>query len=155
MLNSRKNLDFSNQVNNTTMKYKVLKGTELYEKLLAFEAKVKANAAEAEAFVVSIGGGDIARRSSSRVIGEIGAISFRSKPDGWKKVGESWQGLYMPLAKNKEMCQRIAALPTIPIDEANELIKFKQGFGSGGSSLTHFVTYGDGAGQRLLPDKIR
>jgi hypothetical protein len=54
------------------------------------------------------------------------AIQFDTKPEGWKSVGQPYQRLYTPIAKQKELWDRIKALPTVSINELNTILGFER-----------------------------
>lgn len=106
------------------MKFKVVKGTETFDKLVAFRAHVDDVKKQAEDVVALLGGIRYCHKAN-KLAGGIGAIEFENKPDGYKVVGEKWQGLYYPKVSNKKDCALIEKLPTIEYNELNSIVNFK------------------------------
>lgn len=72
------------------------------------------------------------------IAGGISYIASNHHPDGYRKVGSKWDGLYFPKASNKEITKKISELPTISYDEYNAVINFKDQF----QGLQHIMAYG-------------
>jgi hypothetical protein len=111
------------------MKYKILKGTELFDKLSEFQNRRKVVRGLADDLAVSFGG--IAAATNGRNLsGGIDAVDFDDIiPDKneWRKVGNRWQSFYYPKAKNKAALNLISQLPVIKFDELNDIVGFKGG----------------------------
>ena len=105
------------------MKFKVSKGTNLYEKFMVLGAKISLVNNESRELVESLGAKKFCKKQNI-AYGGIGAIQFEEKPRGWKMVGEQGQNLYYPKATEKELNIKFNALPTISFDEINEMVKF-------------------------------
>jgi len=105
------------------MKFKVSKGTKLYEKFMVLRAKISLVNRESLELVESLGANKFCKKLNI-AYGGIGAIQFEEKPRGWKMVGEQYDNLYYPKATEKELNIKFNALPTISFDEINELVKF-------------------------------
>jgi hypothetical protein len=106
------------------MKYKILKGTELFNQLTDLNKRMKKVKKTATDLAASFGGGKVAT-TGNHLAGGIDAIEFKEKPDGWRSVGNSWQGLYYPKAVNKAILKQIADLPVVKIDELNDIVGFR------------------------------
>jgi hypothetical protein len=106
------------------MKFKVVKGTETFDKLVAFRAHVNDVNKQAKDMVTQLGGARYCRKSN-KLAGGLSAIEFETKPEGYKMAGEKWQHLYYPKASNKKDCALIEGLPTIDYDELNSIVNFK------------------------------
>lgn len=114
------------------MKFKVLKGTELFNQLTAINKRMYAAKDAADKLTASLPFKvvDTATRGYN-LAGGIDAFHCPDGcPEGWKVVGESWQNLYYPKVKgNKDLLAKISALPLIKYDDINELINFRpQGY---------------------------
>lgn len=116
------------------MKFKVVKGTETFDKLTAFREHVKDVSKQAQDVVNKLGGGKYCRKSN-KLAGGLSAIEFETKPEGYKVVGERWQGLYYPKVSNKADLVLINGLPTIEYNELNSIVQF---------TGMQFVPYGGG-----------
>lgn len=116
------------------MKYKILKGTDLFNKLTDLNKRMKKVKKAATDLAASLGGGKVAT-TNRYLAGGIDAIEFKEKPEGWRSVGNSWEGLYYPKAVNKSILKQISELPVIKIDELNDIVGFRSGqtkFSGGG-----------------------
>jgi hypothetical protein len=120
------------------MKYKILKGTELFKNLTAFKKKMADVRKQAMDLAIELGG--VSSASNGRYLaGGIDAVEFKEKPEGWRSVGNSWQNLYYPKAdkKNKEIHNKIQALPRLDFDELNALVGFTGQFCSDERGIAH------------------
>lgn len=107
------------------MKYKVLKTSPLGKQLMELHDRMKDASTQADKLVKELKGKKYCR-SRGGVAGGISAIEFDEKPAGWKIEGEKWRGFYMPKSNNKEMREKIRALPVIGYGEVNKILSFKQ-----------------------------
>lgn len=106
------------------MKYRINKGTETYAKLDALYKRMQVARKAAYAFVKSVGATQFA--SASHVLeGGVGGVVFDKKPEGWTMVGKPWQNLYFPKVKQKELLDKIRALPLIANEDLNAIVGFK------------------------------
>ena len=107
------------------MKYKILKGTELFKKLADLRKRMNEVQKQAKDLAIELGG-TAAATSGRNLAGGIDAVEFDKKPDGWRSVGNSWQNLYYPKAdkKNKEIHDKINALPILKFEELNNAVGF-------------------------------
>lgn len=79
------------------MKFKVQKGTPLFEKLWEVQNKIQAAKESAVDFLKEKGlDSDEYYKKPYVMAGGIGAVSFPEKPDGWVHVGKKWQSIFMP-----------------------------------------------------------
>ncbi|HQV53974.1 MAG TPA: hypothetical protein PLX17_00585 [Chitinophagaceae bacterium] len=135
------------------MKFKILKGTELYNQLVALRKKIDHVQSESAKLAKEFGGGEVAT-SGRNLAGGIDAVEFKEKPEGWKVVGETWQKLFYPKSdkSNKEIHEKIQALPVVKFEELNSLVKFDiQGATSGrGLAFVKSVACAWGKGYVLI-----
>ena len=120
------------------MKYKILKGTELFKNLSSLKKKMVDVRKQSNELAVEFGG--IASATNGRYLaGGMDAVEFKEKPEGWRSVGNSWQNLYYPKAdkKNKEIHAKIQALPKIEFEDLNELVGFTGQFCSDDRGIAH------------------
>jgi hypothetical protein len=111
------------------MKYKILKGTALFNDLSAVKNEMDRAKALAQEVVDSVGASGFAK-AHYRIAGGIAAFYFKDKenvPKLWKQVGQTWQNFFFPkVAKeNRELLKRISDLPTLDDDRITKLINFK------------------------------
>jgi len=112
------------------MKFKVLKGTETYNKLQAFQEKSKELRKIALDFANSLGFEEYIENQKHRA-GGISAFVSREKKEGYKQVFTRHRSnLIFPKTTkaNKELIAKIEALPVITDDEYNSIIGFKSDF---------------------------
>ncbi len=107
------------------MKYKVSLTSPLGKKLLELKKRMLDVSKQADKLAKQLKGKKYCRGMSG-VAGGISAIEFDEKPVGWKKVGAKWQSLYMPKRNQKELWNKINALPIIEHDEVNKILAFKR-----------------------------
>lgn len=106
------------------MKFKILKGTETFEKLTALAEEIKRVEIAADDLVRSVGGKTHCR-SNFYLAGGVAAVVFDKQPEGWKKVGDD--GHYMPKVKNKELSERFKALPTLSLQLIQDITGYPSG----------------------------
>jgi hypothetical protein len=112
------------------MKFKVLKGTETYDKLEAFQKKAAELNKIALDFALSLGFEQFVP-SQRHIAGGISAFFSKEKRDGYKQVFTRHRSdLIFPKTTkdNKELIAKIAALPVIEYDEYNSIIGYEAGF---------------------------
>jgi hypothetical protein len=107
------------------MKYKVLKGTELFAKLTELNKKILAAKKEIKAYVLSVGGKDFGTNMNYNLV-KLDAVQFEEKPEGWRSVGPSYQRFYTPKASNKKVWEAIRQLPNVDIKELNAIVGYDQ-----------------------------
>lgn len=107
------------------MKFKVIKGTSLFNDLTQLNKKMNKVRAAAYKVAKSFNGTGRYATSGNTLAGGIDAIEFNEKPEGWKSVGNSWQNFYYPKVTNKEANKAICTLPYLSFDEINNLLNFK------------------------------
>jgi len=111
--------------------YKISKGTKTFNALIQLMDKIKTCNKLAEDLAIELGGKNTA--STGRYLaGGIEAVEFdsNSMPDKaiWKSVGYKWQNLYKPKSSQKAIWDKIIALPTMNVDELNNIINFESQF---------------------------
>ncbi len=107
------------------MKYRIAKGTETYAKLAALYKRM--DAARKAVFPVLDELGAKRYAPCRGLAGGIMAVEFRTPPEGWKRAGKPGQDLYEPKMSNKEMRERLKALPVLKYEELNTIVGFKEG----------------------------
>lgn len=107
------------------MKYKILKGTNLFTVLTDINKRMIAVKKQAKDLAIEFGGIKVAT-AGRHLAGGIDGIEFKEKPVGWRSVGNSWQNLYYPKMDKsmKVVRDKIDALPTIDFDEINKAVGF-------------------------------
>ena len=125
------------------MKYKVVKGSNLFKTLTDFKTKIDLVRKQAMDLAIELGGVSSAS-NGRRLAGGLDAVVFKEKPEGWRSVGDKWQNFYYPKAdkKNKEIHSKINALPSIDYDELNKLVGFNSQFCTEGRGIAHIKTVG-------------
>lgn len=106
------------------MKYKIKENYETWVALMQLAKRITDVNNKAAELADSVGATNYCR-SQNGIGGGIAALEFKVKPEGYKKVGSSWDKLYYPKASNKELSQQIAELPIIRASELNEILVFK------------------------------
>lgn len=108
------------------MKYKVNKGTELFDKLVAFQSKMTEVNNKALELCKELGG----KRFSvnGEIAGGISSIEFDEQPKGWRKT--SLKGFYQPsdFKKNKEVIDKMRSLPRLSFKDFNEIVGYELQF---------------------------
>jgi hypothetical protein len=112
------------------MKYKILKDTPLFNSLVDMLLKMKECKKAAGDLVGELGGtGEYIPRVDV-LSGGIEGIAMENRPEGWSRAYPNhYSGLYFPqrrLKQNKEVLQKIDALPVVEKDYFNSLVNFKQ-----------------------------
>lgn len=131
------------------MKFKILKGTVLYEQLVAIQKRADKCLQASQKLAKSIGATNVATRDGRNLAGGVDAFEFPygKDPDAmlWMKPDRhNSPRLFYPRSgkkytQNQELHDKIDALPVVTIDEYNAIIGFERHWGS---NLTHYVTYG-------------
>ncbi len=107
------------------MKFKILPGTKLYDRLWSVNTGIIAARATIADTLKSMGFIGLYATSSGTHIVSCDAVEiFGEKPDGWKSVGDKYQCLYYPKVSNKKDSKIIAALPRIKNEAINEPLGF-------------------------------
>jgi hypothetical protein len=106
------------------MKYKIEKGSPLFDKFEEIRQRMIVCNQEAKDLCKELGGKAVATLGENAA-GGIDAIEFDEKPEDWKVMGKPHQNLFYPKAKNKELLQKISALPKVKRSEIAELLGFK------------------------------
>lgn len=111
------------------MKFKVLAGSETFNKLQAIEKKIRESNRLVKAIITELGAEEWLNKGSEYVAGEIGGVRFKEKPDGWKAV---YAGIhyncFMPksIKQNRPLLDRIAEIPRVKRSEVNDCVCFKR-----------------------------
>ena len=112
------------------MKFKVLKGTTLFNKLMVLRRDMIA-AEQAAADLAAEFGSDtfIASREFQVIAGGLEGIMMDNKPATWVKAfPKHYPDVYIPAAgkpENRDILARIAALPVVRSHDYNTIIGFK------------------------------
>ena len=113
------------------MKFKILPGCELFDKLTAIQSKVQSSKDVIKSTLIEKGyTGEHAQASSHYLLKVDGIEIHGEKPKGWKVV-DKYQQLYFPLAANKKDLEWVTALPSVSNDELNDLLNFSFSVGGG------------------------
>lgn len=119
------------------MKFKVLKGTELFNKLSALDEEVNRCVRASQNLVESLGYKQF-RPAYWTINGGISSIIIPGgKPAGWKNAHKDYTGEYMPAKNkgNKELLDKIAALPVVTYGSLNSLVGLDTPWGHPGFSV--------------------
>jgi hypothetical protein len=113
------------------MKFKILPGCELFDKLQDINnGVIAARAAIADTLKARGFSGKFATDKDYLI--SCNAVEILGeKPDGWRSVGASWQKFFWPKATNKSMLKELNALPAISNDVLNNLLNFSFRSGPG------------------------
>lgn len=118
------------------MKYKILKGTETFQKIEELSAKMKAATTAAFDLAKELGGDEIGTHiglgSTDNLAGGMTGIKMDKQPENWGKAAKKhYTGFYYPMRRiaNKDILAKWEALPVIDRSEFNDIIGFKAQFG--------------------------
>lgn len=130
------------------MKFKIPKGTPLFDAVMAVSKRMDECNAAAEALSKELGAEEC-YHSTYHLAGGIAGMRFPSKPEGWKDVVGQYK-VYMPKAALRDINKRIAALPTMKVEEMATILKYKNhtGFNGNGFQMQRLPTI------TFLPDVI-
>jgi hypothetical protein len=106
------------------MKYKIEKGSALFDQLQEIRHRMIACNKAAQDLRVELGAKAVATRGDN-IAGGIDALEFEDRPSDWKVIGKPWQKLYYPKAKLKGVIEKIKALPVVKSSEVATLLDFK------------------------------
>lgn len=112
------------------MKFKIPKGTPLFDTLKEVAKKMKEVNAEAQKIVDEIPDTEGFSPSNHGIAGGIKGIAFKEyskKKEGWNKMESGVSKWFMPKAANKELWAKIRALPVLSKDEVNKPLNFSFG----------------------------
>ena len=131
------------------MKFKVKKGTALYDSLCAVKLKCENATNAANELAKELGGTQAATRNRNRA-GGVDAIEFIGiQPDKelWMQVDKKNNPtLFYPRSKkvNVDLFEKMVDLPKVTYDEYNSIINFIPTFGSSdiGEGIVNFRSYG-------------
>lgn len=109
------------------MKFKVVKGTKLFDQLVDVQKEIRRVNGEARKLVESLGYKKY--WPSSELAGGIVAIHCPTgKPEGWAVFWKDEKHCYMPAKnkkENKELWAKINALPVLEYSYLNDLLDYK------------------------------
>lgn len=106
------------------MKFKILKETETFEKLMKLKERI-ISVNEQAADAIKLLGATKYCKAQNRLAGGVCAIEFEKKPDGYRRVGDRWSDLYYPKVSNKIDSELLQTLPTMDYKELNDIINFE------------------------------
>ncbi|UOR06272.1 hypothetical protein MUN82_04050 [Hymenobacter aerilatus] len=106
------------------MKFKIVKGTALFEKLSELQAKCTECNKAARALADQQGANGFAS-GRNMIAGGIAALCFDDKPEGYRLLQQP--NYYYPKVTkaNRPLHDAIAALPTVGNDDLNGLLNYK------------------------------
>lgn len=123
------------------MYIKITENSETAISLFELKKKIDTCNNEADRVCKELGGESFATSSwSNYIAGDIDGIHFPNgnpNKEQWKAVGDSWQRLFYPKAKNKSDQQKISAVPRIKRDELNKIVGWPDGLQMVGLSVYH------------------
>lgn len=135
------------------MYYIIKKGCELFDQLNALNVQIKEDKKYNSELVKELGGKDWGR--NERVLNQIAAIEFDSKPEGWRVVGEPYQKFFLPkmsgvnaakLKEHKAIYEKINLRPAITRQAISRMVGYRSIFGNPGVNFGpefHLVAYPD------------
>jgi len=109
------------------MYYKVLKGTETFEKLNNVWDKIVDYNNQSKELTEELGFEKFGRNNNG-VGGGISCFKSEEKKEGYRMVGKKHQDLCFPKANQKNILAKIDALPVVSYDEYNKTIGFESQF---------------------------
>lgn len=154
------------------MKFKILKGTELFKHFATLRKEMNDALAASNALAESIGATDAAIIPGYYIAGGADAFYFPNDnpPANFKVKGKSWQNLYFPKVHkdNKELLDKIDGLPRVRTSQLTDLLNFgtlEMTAHQGGLSIMQcpavvwtntyiLVDFGESTKYKPLPDMI-
>lgn len=107
------------------MHYKIESGSELYERMMQLQEECKEANKVCQDYVNKTYGDETKWASDNYCIGGgLKAVQLDEKPEGYKSVGDSWQHLFQPYARNKKAWKEWDALPKVKQDELKSLLNY-------------------------------
>jgi hypothetical protein len=110
------------------MKYKILAGTGTFNKLSAIQKRIEEADRITKALVAEFGAEEWLGNGYGYVAGDLIGIRFAQKPEGWTKIRSNHSSFFCPKSSvkgNKDLLDRIAAIPKVMTWELNDCIGFK------------------------------
>lgn len=110
------------------MKYKILAGTDTFNKLLAIQKRMQEADGVIKALVAEFGAEEWLGNGYGYIAGDLIGIWFAQKPDGWTEIRSKHRNFFCPKSSvkgNKPLLERIAAIPKVKTSELNECVGFK------------------------------
>jgi hypothetical protein len=109
------------------MKYKILKGSLLFDKFIELRERMNKVQKEATELVESLGHSRYCP-ALYKLAGGVSAIEFPNseKVAGWMKLTNQNKRLHMPskIKANEELLNKFKALPTLEFNELNDMINY-------------------------------
>lgn len=110
------------------MKFKILKGTETFNKLSDFEKEIKRVNKIAIDLSKELGGDEKGTHLgySFELAGGISGIKMPLKPEGWKDASKNHHNYFYPKINksNKDVLDKINALPILKYKDLNDIVGF-------------------------------
>ncbi len=111
------------------MKYKILKGTDTFKKLKDLEVLMLDYDKQASTLSKELSGsedGSWLGKGYSCIAGGLSGIRMKEKPEGWRVTTKNYPDFFTPKInkQNKEVLDRIDALPTLNYDDLNAIVGF-------------------------------
>lgn len=109
------------------MKFKILKGTALFDTLESVIEKMRACNAHAKALMSEFNA-DGYSKSRNGIAGGIAAFNFTDptkKPQGWKAMERGYTNWFFPKAAEKDLISRISQLPIVETSAVSEPLNYQ------------------------------
>lgn len=110
------------------MRYKILKGCKLFDRLIALQEKCQEANKAAFDFAKKLGSDEIVSDINiNNLAGGISGIKLNEKPQGWKLAAPKYySNVYFPknTKANKEILESIAYLPVVKNEELNKILNY-------------------------------
>lgn len=110
------------------MKYKIVKGSELFNQLTALHKQVLEIRKATDEIINEFGVTEWVGTDRGSLAGGITAFKMDKMPEGWKRVYQQrYYNAYFPksIPANKALLARISALPTIDKSSLNEIVGYQ------------------------------
>ncbi|WP_285055169.1 hypothetical protein [Pedobacter ginsengisoli] len=110
------------------MKYKILKGSETFKKLVDLNQEIRRCNKASTDLAKEIGGDEKGTilGHSFHIAGGLSGVKMASKPDGWRDASKNYYGYFFPKINkvNKPILDKIKALPVVSYDDLNKIVGF-------------------------------
>ncbi len=118
------------------MKYKILPGCELFDKIQEINTRRIAASMSAKSWITNhFGESKPYSKPDWSMGGGISDIQLNHKPEGWKQVGDKWQSFFTPKANQKKILDEWRALPVVRNDEIKTLLNYGNYYGAKNGGL--------------------
>lgn len=110
------------------MKYKIVKGSALFEQLTILFQRIEVCRKATHDLVDEFGVTEWVGTDRGSLAGGITGFKMESMPEGWKRVySQQYHNAYFPksIPKNKALLNRIYALPTLDKVALNSIVGYK------------------------------